>query len=73
VGGIRGADRGTLRTARVGLRRRKLFAMHTIELSEEELQLLHSALHAYLDDFGHEEADVLRRIKALIAKLPDAE
>jgi hypothetical protein len=47
--------------------------MHTIELTEEELRLLHSALHSYLDDFGHEEADVLRRIKALIAKLPDAE
>jgi hypothetical protein len=47
--------------------------MHTIELNEEELRLLHSALHAYLADFGHEEADVLRRIKALIAKLPDAE
>jgi hypothetical protein len=47
--------------------------MHTIELTEEELRLLHSALHAYLDDFGHEEADVLRSIKALIAKLPDAE
>jgi hypothetical protein len=46
--------------------------MHTIELTEEELRLLHSALHAYLDDFGHEEADVLRRIKRLIAKLPPA-
>jgi hypothetical protein len=44
--------------------------MHTIELSDEELRLLHSALHSYLDDFGHEEADVLRVIKALIAKLP---
>ena len=44
--------------------------MHTVELSDEELQLLHAALHAYLDDFGHEEADVLRRIKELIAKLP---
>ena len=44
--------------------------MHTIELSEEELRLLQSALHSYLDDFGHEEADVLRRVKALIAKLP---
>jgi hypothetical protein len=47
--------------------------MHTIELSDDELRLLHNALHAYLDDFGHEEADVLRSIKALIAKLPDAE
>ena len=44
--------------------------MHTIELDSEELRLLHEALHAYLDDFGHEEADVLRRIKNLIAKLP---
>ena len=44
--------------------------MHMIELSDEELTLLHSALHSYLDDFGHEEADVLRRLKALIAKLP---
>jgi hypothetical protein len=44
--------------------------MHTIELSDQELTLLHSALHAYLDDFGHEEADVLRQLKALIAKLP---
>ena len=44
--------------------------MHTIEFSDEQLRLLHAALHAYLDDFGHEEADVLRRIKELIAKLP---
>ena len=43
---------------------------HTIELNEDELRLLQSALHAYLDDFGHDEADVLRAIKALIAKLP---
>jgi hypothetical protein len=44
--------------------------MHTLELTAEELRLVHAALHAYLDDFGHEEADVLREIKALIAKLP---
>ena len=47
--------------------------MHTIELTDDELQLLRAALHSYLDDFGHEEADVLRRIKALIAKLPAPE
>jgi hypothetical protein len=46
--------------------------MHMLELTEEELRLLSEALHAYLDDFGHEEADVLRRIKALLAKLPAA-
>jgi len=44
--------------------------MHTIELDDQELTLLHAALHAYRDDFGHEEADVLRKLKALIAKLP---
>jgi hypothetical protein len=44
--------------------------MHTIELTDEELRMLSAALHAYLDDFGHDEADVLRAIKELIAKLP---
>jgi hypothetical protein len=43
---------------------------HTIEVNEDELRLLQAALHSYLDDFGHEEADVLRRIKELLAKLP---
>jgi hypothetical protein len=46
--------------------------MHPIELNDEELRLVHAALHAFLDDFGHEEADVLRRIKKLLAKLPAA-
>ncbi len=46
--------------------------MTTIELTEDELRLLHEALRAYLNDFGHDEADVLRRIKSLIAKLPSA-
>lgn len=44
--------------------------MHTIELTDDELRLLQAALRSYLDDFGHEEADVLRRIKQLLAKLP---
>ena len=44
--------------------------MTTIDLSDEELRIVHAALHSYLDDFGHEEADVLRAIKALIARLP---
>jgi hypothetical protein len=43
--------------------------MNTIELTDEELRLVHEALHAFLDDFGHDEVDVLRQIKALIAKL----
>jgi hypothetical protein len=43
---------------------------HTLELTDEELRLLQAALHSYLDDFGHEEADVLRRIKELLGRLP---
>jgi hypothetical protein len=43
--------------------------MRTLELTDEELKLLESAVRAYLDDFGHEEADVLRRVKQLLAKL----
>ena len=43
--------------------------MKTLELTDEELKLLHSAVRAYLDDFGHDEADVLRRVKQLLAKL----
>jgi hypothetical protein len=43
---------------------------HTLEVNEEELRLLRAALHSYLDDFGHEEADLLREIKELIDKLP---
>ena len=47
--------------------------MHTIELTAEELRLVRAALKSFLDDFGHEEVDVLRQIKALIAKLPAEE
>ena len=44
--------------------------MHTIELTDEELRILEAALRTYLDDFGHEEADVLRQVKAILSKLP---
>jgi hypothetical protein len=43
--------------------------MHVVQLTDEELRIVREALRAYLDDFGHEEADILRRIKALLAKL----
>jgi hypothetical protein len=44
----------------------------TIELTDEEVTLLRNALKSFLDDFGHEEADVVARIQALLAKLPAA-
>ena len=43
--------------------------MKTLELDDDELRLLVAAVRSYLDDFGHEEADVLRRVKQLLAKL----
>ena len=46
--------------------------MHTIQLTDEELRLLLNSVRSYLDDFGHEEADVLRQIKELLAKLQAA-
>jgi hypothetical protein len=46
--------------------------MHTIELTDDELRLVVAAVRSYLDDFGHEEADMLRRIKELLRKLEAA-
>ena len=40
-----------------------------IGLDAEDLRILEAALHAYLNDFGHEEADVLRQAKATLAKV----
>jgi len=42
---------------------------HTLELNDEELRLLRAALHSYLDDFGHEQAELLRDVKELIERL----
>ena len=47
--------------------------MTTLELDDDELRLLLAAVHSYLDDFGHEEADILRRVKQLLAKLRAAQ
>jgi hypothetical protein len=44
--------------------------MNVIQLTDEELRIVRAALHAYLDDFGHEEADILQVVKAILAKLP---
>ena len=44
--------------------------MHTIDLTREELRIVRAALTSYLEDFGHEEADILRLVKQILAKLP---
>jgi hypothetical protein len=45
--------------------------VYVIELNDEELRILRAALTSYLEDFGHEEADLLRAVKRILAKLPD--
>jgi hypothetical protein len=40
-----------------------------IGLDAEDLRVLEAAMHAYMDDFGHDEADVLRQAKATLAKV----
>jgi hypothetical protein len=46
--------------------------MKTLDLSDDELRLVLVAVKSYLDDFGHEEADLLRQLKSLLAKLQTA-
>jgi hypothetical protein len=46
--------------------------MKTLDLDDQELELLVTAVRTYLDDFGHEEAEILRRVKVLLAKLQAA-
>jgi len=45
----------------------------TVELSDEELRIIHNALRSYLQDFGHDEADILHAVKDLLDKLPSGE
>ena len=66
---VRLADRNAVRAASLGLG--SAHAHHRV--TDDELRLLRAALHSYLDDFGHDEADVLRSLKQLIAKLPETQ
>jgi hypothetical protein len=42
-----------------------------LELTPAQLKITHTALHSLLDDFGHEQAEVIRIIHEVLAKLPD--
>jgi hypothetical protein len=46
--------------------------MQTLAFTDEELRLLVNAVRSFLEDFGHEEADLLRQIKLLLQKLEAA-
>lgn len=41
-----------------------------IELNDDELRVVRSALRSFLEGFGHDQSDVLRMVKGVIAKLP---
>ena len=42
-----------------------------LELTPAQLKITFTALRSLLDDFGHEERDVIRVIHEVLAKLPD--
>jgi hypothetical protein len=42
-----------------------------LELTPSQLKITYTALHSLLDDFGHEQSDVLRVIHEVLEKLPD--
>jgi hypothetical protein len=44
---------------------------YTLDLTPKQLKILHSALRAMRDDFGHDQPEVHRIIHELLAKLPD--
>jgi len=43
--------------------------VHTIELTDDELDLLRQAVKSFLDDFGHEQEEIVIRIEALLERL----
>ena len=47
--------------------------MSTIHLTDTELDMARHALHAYLQAFGHDEAEIVGAIKRVIDKLDAAE
>jgi hypothetical protein len=42
-----------------------------LELNPAQLKITHTALRSLLDDFGHDEPDVVRVIHEVLEKLPD--
>jgi hypothetical protein len=46
---------------------------YRLDLTAAQLKITWTALKSMLDDFGHDEREVARLIRDVIAKLPDAE
>lgn len=47
--------------------------MNTVHLTDRELEMARHALQAYLQAFGHGEADTVAEIKRVIAKFRTAQ
>lgn len=47
--------------------------MNTIRLTDEELQIAQHGMTAYLSSFGHDEADTVVLIRAVLARLAAAQ
>ena len=43
---------------------------YRLELEPAELKIVHTALKTLYDDLGHEESDVERVVRSVLAKLP---
>lgn len=42
-----------------------------LELTPEQLKITHTALRSLLDDFGHDETEIVDIIREVLEKLPD--
>ena len=42
-----------------------------LELTPEQLKIVHTSLKSLLDGFGHDEPEILRIIHSVLEKLPD--
>jgi hypothetical protein len=42
-----------------------------LDLTAAELKVTHTALRSLLDDYGHDEQDVIQIVRTVIEKLPD--
>jgi hypothetical protein len=42
-----------------------------LDLTAAELKVTHTALKSLLDDYGHEEQDIIALVRGVLDKLPD--
>ena len=47
--------------------------MNTVHLTDEELEIARHGMTAYLHSFGHDEADTVLLIRAVLARLAAAQ